>query len=181
MGIIDIFKSSTEKKFADKLLKMKRSKIDDDMSDFSKYERMRQSWGEPNESKNYKNQICYKVKNGDYVTKQDIERITKDAKDKGVFATKEFNEYFDYLNQLRGSKSGENSSIGEYKKQFNIFEKYSSEFLNGFKSYKDVLEFVLKNNWVVTKKEQKGICDVIANLQLKLNNINIKRPTPVKQ
>ena len=114
----------------------------------------------------------YKVKNGDYVTKQDIERITKDAKDKGVFATKEFNEYFDYLNQLRGSKSGENSSMGEYKKQFNIFEKYSSEFLNGFKGYKDVLEFVLKNNWVVTKKEQKGICDVIANLQLKLNNIN---------
>lgn len=154
------------------LLKYKSKEVQESVREYSKFERMRQTWGEPNPNENGSNKIYYKIKNNGCVMESDIEEIVKDAKNKGVFGTKEFNEYFDYLNQIKGNKSSENNSIDDYKKQLGIFEKYSNEFLNGFKIYKDTLGFVLKNNWVVTKKEQEWICGMIANIQLKLNNIS---------
>ena len=166
MKIINIFKNSNEKKLVEKLEQLERPKIDTDMSRFAKFERMRQTW-------NYENRtgLYFKIKNGEYITEQDIKTITDDAKDKGVYATKEFNIYLDYLNQLKGNRSDKNNDVDKYKTQFNTFVNFGKEFINGFKSYKSALEFVLKNNWIVTKKEQEGICDIITKIQLKLSNI----------
>ena len=173
MKITDIFKnSSNEEKLVEKLKQLERPKIDADMSDFAAFERMRQTWIKPGDTEQGSNQIYYKIKKGEYVTEQDIKTITDDAKNKGVYATKEFNRYLDYLNQLKGNSSDEKNDIDEYKKQFNTFVNLGNEFINGFKSYKSALEFVLKNNWVVTKKEQKGICDIITKVQFKLNYIS---------
>lgn len=174
MKITDIFKNSNnsnEEKFIKKLSEYDPGKFQDS-APYKKFERMRQSWGEPDPNKNGPSNIYYKIlKNDESVTQDEIETITKDAKNKGVYATKEFNRYLDYLNQLKGNSLNKKNDIDEYKKQFNTFVNLGNEFINGFKSYKSALEFVLKNNWVVTKKEQEEICDIITKIQLKLNNI----------
>ncbi|MBQ6143778.1 MAG: hypothetical protein IJI84_04800 [Clostridia bacterium] len=171
MKIIDIFKNSNEEKFIKKLSEYDSDKFQNS-APYKKFERMRQSWGEPDPNKNGPSNIYYKIlKNDEGVTQDEIETITKDAKNKGVYATKEFNIYLDYLNQLKGNRSDKNNDVDKYKTQFNTFVNFGKEFINGFKSYKSALEFVLKNNWIVTKKEQEEICDIITKIQLKLSNI----------
>ncbi len=171
MKITDIFKNSNEEKFIKKLSEYDPGKFQDS-APYKKFERMRQSWGEPDPNKNGPSNIYYKIlKNDEGVTQDEIETITKDAKNKGVYATKEFNIYLDYLNQLKGNRSDKNNDLDKYKTQFDNFVHFGTNFIDGFKVYKNDLEFVLKNNWIVTKKEQEEICDIITKIQLKLNNI----------
>lgn len=174
MKITDIFKNnSNEKKLVNKLMEMKRSEIDNDMRDFAAFERMRQTWIKPGDTEQASNQIYYKIfKKGEYVTQQNIDDIEKDPKFADIKDTKEFKRYLDYLNQLlKENRLGENNDLDKYKTQFDNFVHFGTNFIDGFKVYKNDLEFVLKNNWVVTKKEQEGICDIITKVQLKLNNI----------
>lgn len=166
MALKDFFKNSKEKKLVDELKKIKKSKVDKDMSCFAKYERMRQSW-------NYENNkgLYHNIKQGKYITETDIKKIETSAKEKGIFSTEIYNKYFDYLCQLKGTGNIENDCIDEYKKQLDVFTCSGNEFLSNYKIYKNHLEFVLKNNWLITKKEKQYVCTMIEKAEKELNSI----------
>ena len=165
MKITDIFKnSSNEEKFIKKLGEYNPKELQES-APYKKFERMRQKWGnlDPNENGPFK--IYYKIlKKGEYVTQKDIDDIMGDPRFSEIKDTKEFKKYISYLQRLKKNKMTENKitkkDINKYEEQYNQFVSSGTIFLKDFKVYKNYFEFVLKNEWIITKQEAEHVSDI---------------------